>query len=500
MCMGSYQDVVNLALRRGLFFPAGEIYSGALRGFYDFGPYGAALKRKIVNVWRNELIKKEDMFEINGALILPEPVFKSSGHLANFSDPVTTCGKCGIVHRADQLLDGEFKESTPVEELTKGLRNNKIVCPSCGSTQLSDVKKFNMMVRAEVGLSGKSVCYLRPESCQSIFLAFSRLMKTMRLKLPKGVAQYGKVFRNEISPRQSLLRQVEFDQMEVELFFDVEAIDSVENFSDVAEYALMVQLVDEDVPKPRKVKELVEKKIFSGKVIAYYLARTQQLFEKYGLPKERMRFRQLGSEERAFYAREAWDFEVQTSLGWLELAANNYRTEYDLQGHMKGSGTDLQYVTPEGKKFIPHVWEISIGTDRVFYAVLENALRKEGEREWLSLPASLTPIEVGVFPLLKNKPELVEFGKKVANLLRQDNIDVLYDDAGSIGKRYARVDEVGCPFCVAIDFTSLEDNTVTIRERDSSQQVRVKLGELANVLRKLLWEELEFSKAGKLVG
>lgn len=485
--MTLYEDVVNLALRRGLFFPASEIYPSSPAGFYDFGPYGAAIKRKIVELWRKHLVQKEDFLEIHGAITMPEDVFKASGHLDSFNDPITQCKKCKTIHRADQLLEQAtkktYREATPNEELTKGLRTHKVQCPKCKG-ELMDVRQFNMMVKADIGVGHKASCYLRPESCQSIFTSWDRLQRTMRVKLPQGVSQAGRAFRNEISPRQTLIRQVEFEQMETEVFFDPKQINDVERWSDVKGYAVRVLRTGKSKTEAISAEKLAKDKIVSGTLIAYYLARTQQLFERYGIPVENMRFREVDDEERAFYAKEGWDFEVKTSLGWMELVANNYRTDYDLKRHMEESGTDLHYATPDGKKFIPHVWEISIGLDRVFYSILEHAYKKE-ERTMLSLPPALAPLQAGVFPLLKNKPELVKKAKEVYDGLR-DCYELLYDESGSIGKRYARLDEIGVPWCITIDFDSLKQEDVTLRDRDTAEQKRIKITDLRDTLYKLI--------------
>jgi len=485
--MVTYEDIVNLALRRSLFYPASEIHANAPAGFYDFGPYGATIKRKIVELWRKQLVQKEEFLELDCAIIMPEDVFKSSGHLANFNDPVTQCKKCNTIHRADKLLEEvtkkQFKESAPLDELTSAIREHKVKCPKCKG-ELMDVKRFNMMVKAEIGIATKAPCYLRPETCQTIFADWSRMVRTMRVTLPKGVAQVGKSFRNEISPRQTLLRQVEFSQMEAEVFFDPTQINEIERWDEIKNYALRIQKADGDKIEYIPTEKLVKDKLVSGKLIAYYLARTQQLFEKYGIPLEKIRFRQLDDKERAFYAKEGWDFEVETSLGWVELIANNYRTDYDLKGHMEGSKTDLNFVRPDGSKFIPHIWEISIGLDRTFYAVLEMAYRQKEDRIWLSLPSALAPLQAGIFPLLSNKPELVKKATEVFEDLR-DCYEIMYDDTGSIGKRYARLDEVGVPYCITIDFDSLTNNDVTIRARDTAAQKRVKISELRDTLYQL---------------
>jgi len=482
--MTKYDDIVNLALRRGLFYPASEIYANAPAGFYDFGPYGTAIKRKMIEFWRQELVQKEEMLEIDGAITMPADVFKASGHIPGFADPITKCEKCNATYRADTLLKeetgNEFKEAEAVENLTKALRNAKISCKKCKG-KLSDVFKSSLMVKAEVGIATKAPVYLRPETCQSIFCDYARMLKTMRVKLPKGIAQTGKSFRNEISPRQSLLRQVEFSQMEAEIFFDAEKINEFDNFDDVEKYKLRMLRAGKKAVEEISCKDAVAKKVVSGKLIAYFLARTQQLYEKYGIPTDSLRFREVDKDERPFYSKETWDFEVETSLGWIELVANNYRADYDLKGHAEGSKQDLNYVYPEGKKIIPHVWEISAGVDRTFYAILEHAYKQKDERVWLSLTPKLAPLHAAVFPLLSNKPELTEFAEKVYKQLKQC-YEVFYDESGSIGKRYARMDEVGVPICITIDFDSLKNKDVTIRNRDTTEQKRVKVSELGNKL------------------
>ena len=316
--MTKYDDVVNLALRRSLFYPSSEIYPDYPAGFFDFGPFGASIKRKIVDLWRKQLVQKEDFLEIDGALAMPSSVFKASGHLESFNDPICVCKKCGAVYRADSLLTNitgkEFKEAHPVEELTKAIRENNVVCQNKNCKgELSDVEKSSLMVKTIVGDNNKSDIFIRPETCQSIFLDFARLYKTMRIKLPKGIAQAGLAFRNEISPRQTLLRSVEFSQIESEVFFDPEKINDVEEWDDVKDYEIMIQRCKESTHKPMKTEDLVKNNIVSGKIIAYFLARTQQLYESYGFKKENMRFREVDDDERAFYAKEAFDFEVLTA-------------------------------------------------------------------------------------------------------------------------------------------------------------------------------------------
>jgi glycyl-tRNA synthetase len=277
--------------------------------------------------------------------------------------------------------------------------------------------------------------------------------------------------------------------METEVFFDPDKINEIEKWQEVKDYEIRIQRVNKKEAESTKAEKLVKEKTVSGKLIAYYLARVQQLYERYGIPLDKMRFRETDDDERAFYAKEGWDFEIKTSTGWVEVGPINYRTNYDLKRHMEVSGKDLHYQDPDGKRFIPHICEISLGVDRTFLVALETAYRKKEDRIWLELPPAIAPMHTGVFPLLKNKPELVKKAKKVYEKLKKC-YEVFYDQAGSVGKRYARMDEVGVPWCITIDFESLEKDDVTIRDRDSTKQKRIKTSELQSVLYKLITGEM----------
>ena len=494
------EEINNLALRRALYFQSAEIYSSAPSGFWEFGPIGAAIRRRIVDFWRKELVEKENMVEVDGAQILPEEVFKASGHLESFNDPIVQCRKCHSLSRADKLIaekiDDIVPESLATAELDAMIAKHQVQCPKCKGKDFEKVRKFNMMMKLEIGATGDQPAYLRPETCQSIFCDFKRLYKNWRGSLPLGIAQAGKSFRNEIAPRNTLLRQREFGQMEIEVFFNQAKINDVKNFGDIKDYKLNLMLLKGGKTSNVSCKDAASKKIVSGKFIAYYLARVQQFYEKLGIPIEKMRFRELDKDERAFYAKETWDFEVETDLGWIELMACNYRTDYDLAGHAKQSKQDLA-VNEDGKKFVPHVFELSAGIDRAFYVVLDLAFRKEkrgkDERNYLMLPPRIAPFLVGVFPLVK-KDGLFEKAKEVFNSLNESDFDVLFDEKGSIGKRYARIDEVGVPFAITIDYDSLKDSTVTLRERDSMEQKRINISLLSEILWKLQVGKIEFSK------
>jgi len=493
-------DTINLASRRALFYPAAEIYASAPSGFWDFGPDGETLRRKIIDFWRRELVEREGFVEIYGCQILPEDVFKASGHLENFNDPIVQCGKCHALHRADKIIEEKTNDIVPESlsdaEMDALIAKHKVVCPKCKGS-LKEVRRFNMMMKVDIGATGNQPCYLRPETCQSIFLDFPRVYKTMRKTLPLGIAQAGASFRNEIAPRNTLLRERELGQMEIEVFFNPKKINEMEKFSEVGNYKINLLLVkNSGKTTPMTCKEAVEKQVVSGQLIAYYIARVQQAYNKLGIPVEKIRFRELGKDARAFYAKETWDFEVETDLGWIEIMACNYRTDYDLKRHGAVSKQDLS-VNEDGEKFIPHVFELSAGIDRTFYVTVDLAFRKEKrgteERIFLDLNPKIAPYFVGIFPLVK-KDGLYELAEKITNELIDYEFDVFFDEKGSIGKRYARTDEIGVPFGITIDYQTKEDKTVTLRERNSMEQRRVKVVQLPELLWKLKVGKTKFSE------
>lgn len=495
----NYEKVIELASKKSIFYPSAEIYPNSPAGFWDFGPAGQAIRRKIIEFWRKELVQKENMLEITGSQILPASVFEGSGHLKSFADPIVQCTKCKKFERADKLISEKLNktvpESTPIEKLEELIGKNKIKCPKCRG-ELSRVSKFNMMVESIVGKQGEFKTFLRPEACQSIFLNFPRMVKTARMKLPQGIAQAGGAFRNEISPRQSITRCIEFSQMEAEIYFNPEEINKIENFDEVGGYNLRILFLGKEKTEEISAENLVKKKLVPGKLIAYYLAKTQQLWNKIGIPLEKLRFREVDKDERAFYSLATFDFEVETSLGWLELIANNYRTDYDCKGHMQKSGASMSYLTDDGKRIIPHIWEISAGVDRTLYAVLDCSLKNGKEGMYFSLNSKIAPYHVAILPLV-NKNNLPELAKEIDKMLKNAWFDVFFDESGSIGRRYARSDEVGIPYCITVDGESLKNKDVTIRERDTTLQRRVKISELKDILGKLLNQEIEFEKAGK---
>ena len=474
-----YEKITELALRRGFYFPSAEIYPSTPAGFYEYGPIGASFKRNFIELWRQMIVRKDSMIELDGSVVLPEVVFKYSGHLEHFVDPIVECKKCRTIHRADKLIEEKTKkqipEALPAEEFDKLLKKYKIKCP-CGG-ELGKVSKFNMMFSFTVGPRKTERVALRPETCQNIFIDFARLFKISRAKLPVGIAQVGRSFRNEISPRQGLIRTREFTQAEAEIFFNPKKANDIEKFNSIKKYKLKLLPIGKKRAIEISAEDAVKKKILSSKLIAYYLALLQQFYEACGM--RNFRFRQLGPDEKAFYAKDAWDFEVETSLGWVELVACNNRGDHDLGAHAKGSKEKLE-VMDGGEKILPHVFELSMGVDRSLYCLLEQAFAEEkvkGEtRTVLKLNSKLAPFFIAIFPLV-NKDKLPEKAIKVRSLLGTC-WNIFYDASGSIGKRYRRMDEIGTPFCVTIDYQTLKDDTVTVRDRDTMKQRRIKISKL----------------------
>jgi len=477
----NYEDVMKLALERGFYFPSCEVYGDAHAGFWEYGPTGVGLKNKFLELWRRELIRRDGMLEIDGSQIMSKSVFEASGHLGSFSDPIIKCKNCKSTFRADRTIADiskiEIPESADLIEFDKAIKDNNIKCPKCKG-DFENTKNFNMMFKVGIGPE-EEPAYLRPETCQSIFVDFPRLFKIMRGKLPMGIAQVGKSFRNEIAPRQSLLRLREFYQAEIEVFCNPTKLDNMENFLEIQDTIIRIQ-IDAD-PIPVTCKEAVERGLIPNKFVAYYLGILTEFYEKTGINIEKSRFRKLGEKEKAFYAEVAFDFEVETTIGWLELVACNYRSDYDLSSHAKKSKEKFE-VMDNDEKVLPHVFEISMGIDRSLYTILEHSLKDdlENERTVLSLKPYLSPIHVGVLSLVK-KDGLKEKTDEIHFKLKK-NFDSFLDHSGAIGRRYRRLDEIGAPFAITVDHQTLQDNTVTIRMRDSMEQKRIQISELDSIL------------------
>jgi len=477
----NYEDVMKLALERGFYFPSCEVYADAQAGFWEYGPSGVSLKNKFLELWRRELIRRDGMMEIDGSQIMSKSVFEASGHLGNFADPIIKCVKCKSTFRADRTIAEiskvEIPESADLSEFDNVILQNNIKCPKCKG-DFESTKKFNMMFKVGIGPEEEEA-YLRPETCQSIFVDFPRLFKTMRGKLPIGIAQVGKSFRNEISPRQSLLRLREFYQAEIEVFCNPTKLDDMEKFSEISDTILRIQTDDKIISMT--CKEAVESGVIPNKFVAYYLGILIEFYEKTGIDITKSRFRKLGDKEKAFYAQVAFDFEVETTIGWLELVACNYRSDYDLSNHAKKSKEKFE-VMDNDEKVLPHIFEISMGIDRSLYTIIEHSLKddKEHERIVLSLKPYLSPIHVGVLSLIK-KDGLKEKTDEIYLQIKR-KYDAFLDHSGAIGRRYRRLDEIGSPFAITVDYQTLEDQTVTLRKRDSMEQNRIKISDIDSIL------------------
>ena len=480
----NYDNVMKLALERGFYFPSCEVYGDSQAGFWEYGPNGVSIKNKFLELWRQQLVRRDRMLEIDGSQIMSKSVFEASGHLGNFADPIVKCKECKSTFRADKLIvdasEVEIPESSDLNEFDNVIKEKAISCPKCNGS-LDNTKKFNMMFKVGIGPEEEEA-YLRPETCQSIFVDFPRLFKTMRGKLPIGIAQVGKSFRNEIAPRQSLLRLREFYQAEIEVFCNPNKLDVLDKFSEIENTTLRIQNEQEVVTVT--CKQAVESGIIPNKFVAYYLGLLSEFYEKTGIDMNKSRFRKLGEKEKAFYAEVAFDFEVETTIGWLELVACNYRSDYDLSSHAKKSKEKFE-VMDNDEKVLPHVFEISMGIDRSLYCVLEHGYRddKENERIVLSIRPYLAPVHVGVLSLVK-KDGLAEKTNDVY-LNIKTKFDSFLDHAGAIGRRYRRLDEIGAPFAITIDHQTKDDDTVTIRSRDSMSQDRVKIKDLEEILSKV---------------
>ena len=479
----NYDNVMKLALERGFYFPSCEVYGDSQAGFWEYGPNGVSIKNKFLELWRQQLVRRDRMLEIDGSQIMSKSVFEASGHLGNFADPIVKCKECKSTFRADKLIvdasEVEIPESSYLNEFDNVIKEKAISCPKCNGS-LDNTKKFNMMFKVGIGPEEEEA-YLRPETCQSIFVDFPRLFKTMRGKLPIGIAQVGKSFRNEIAPRQSLLRLREFYQAEIEVFCNPNKLDVLDKFSEIENTTLRIQNEQEVVTVT--CKQAVESGIIPNKFVAYYLGLLSEFYEKTGIDMNKSRFRKLGEKEKAFYAEVAFDFEVETTIGWLELVACNYRSDYDLSSHAKKSKEKFE-VMDNDEKVLPHVFEISMGIDRSLYCVLEHGYRddKENERVVLSIRPYLAPVHVGILSLVK-KDGLAEKTNDVY-LNIKTKFDSFLDHAGAIGRRYRRLDEIGAPFAITIDHQTKDDDTVTIRSRDSMSQDRVKIKDLEEILSK----------------
>ena len=572
-----YEKIMDLAKRRGYLWSSFEIYGG-IAGFVDYGPLGCLLKNNIISKFREQFIVKEGFYEIESPTVTPYEVLKASGHVDNFTDPIVECKNCLESFRADHLIE-EFvdvdTEGKTLKELEELIRKYNIRCPKCGG-ELGEVKKFNLMFVTSIGPGGKRTGYMRPETAQGIFIQFKRLAQFFRNKLPFGVVQIGKSYRNEISPRQGVIRLREFTQAEIEYFVHPERKEH-EKFDLVKDEIVPLlpadRQMDENLSEEEKIIKIsigkaVEKGIIRHQTIAYFIALTKRFLENIGIDKDKIRFRQHLPNEMAHYAIDCWDAEIYTErFGWIECVGIADRTDYDLRSHSYHSGVELsifvefdeekeietyeinlnykvvgrifkkdtkvieEYINNlsekekeefvkniekdgkvvikinekefeilkdyveikkvkkviKGEKVIPHVIEPSFGIDRITYCLLEHSYREEDDRVYLDLKPSISPIKAYVLPLV-NKEDMPKIAMEIKEKLRDNGIISEYDDSGAIGRRYMRADEIGVPFCITVDGQTLEDRTVTVRERNTREQIRVRIDDLVDYLKERLKE------------
>lgn len=534
MPLDVYDKVMMLAKRRGFIYPSFEIYGGSA-GFYDYGPLGSRLKQNIENLWRNFYLLKDNCIEISTPTITLYEVLKASGHVDEFTDLTVDCKKCKQSYKVEEIIE----EGTNIEEAVK---NGKVKCPTCGSI-LKDAYPVNLMFSTKIGIGQSRDAFLRPETAQGIFTDFHLLYRYSREKLPFGVIQVGKGYRNEVSPRQGIIRLREFNMVEAEIFFDPKD-KTHPNFESVKDKELY--LFDNEKKMKLSLKKAVKTGAINNQALAYYMHLTQEFLMSAGVDPEKFRFRKHAPDELAHYAQECWDAELYSErFGWVECVGMADRSAYDLSAHIDSSKTDMyamrKYDEPKivevkkivpkmgvlgplfkdkagqiktilenmdakeskkisvkiddetleipqncydvvktkekitGEKFVPHVIEPSYGIDRILYCILEqnyHEMTKKGEEyRILKLNAQVAPIKVGILPLV-NDERLVKIAKEIDKKLRDTGIATYYDSGGTIGRRYARMDEVGTPFCITVDHDTLEDNTVTIRDRDTTKQKR----------------------------
>ena len=447
----SMDTLVALCKNRGIIYPGSEIYGG-LANTWDYGPLGNEIKNNVKNAWRKKFIQEQkNVVGLDAAILMNPETWVASGHVGGFSDPLIDCKECKTRHRADKLIEewaheqgkDMIADGMSEKELTKFIEENNIPCPNCGKTNFTGIRKFNLMFKTFQGVTEDttSEIYLRPETAQGIFVDFKNVLRTSRKKIPMGIAQIGKAFRNEITPGNFTFRTREFEQMELEFFC-----------------------------KPGTDLEWFK----------YWKDYCEKWLLDLGMKKENIRLRDHSKDELVFYSKATTDIEFNFPFGWGELWGIADRTDYDLSRHMEHSKQDLSYQDPEtNEKYIPYVIEPSLGADRVVLAFLCNSYEEEeiaegDTRTVLHLHPALAPYKLAVLPLSKKLSEKAnEVYEKLSKKFMCD-----YDEAGSIGKRYRREDEIGTPYCITIDFDTLEDESVTIRDRDTMEQVRIKIDEI----------------------
>ncbi len=487
------KEFVSFVQEAGLIWgPEPEIYGG-MAGFYTYGPLGKLLKNKVENSVRR-IFNSHGLRELEGPTVMPDVVWKASGHLGIFSDRIVKCKKCKSVFRADKLIEEKFDvsaDSFSDEKILRFIEEKGITCPSCGGRFENNIEKQSLMMKTKVAGQDAS---LRPETATVTYLPFLRALNYFRKKIPFGVYQIGKAYRNEISPRQSVLRGREFTQAEGQLFVDPLQKNSWDKFAEVKGEKLPLwnwELQKDgfwDGSDGISLAHAIDKKMIKSQAYAWCLWLAYTQFRNFGIPVERIRVRQHWPDEKAFYADDAWDIEINTNnYGWVEVCGVHDRTDYDLKQHSKESGVALEAIRENGSRFVPHILEIAFGTDRPTYVLMDLFYEKKTEGEGkttFKVPYNMAPIDVSIFPLMK-KPELTKVAREIKEDLEKEFV-IDYDESGSIGKRYLRAAMAGTPFAITIDFDSLTGKDVTIRDRDSEKQIRVKIADLHERLRKLL--------------
>ncbi|MDP4012553.1 MAG: glycine--tRNA ligase [Candidatus Nanoarchaeia archaeon] len=503
--MISIADIARFCKEKGFVYQNSEIYN-PLSGFWDFGPLGVELKNNIKSNWWKKFVQsREDVVGIDGAIFADKRLWEASGHIDNFTDALVECKKCKTRFRADQLIEDEIKmdvEGLSEEDLTQIIKKENIKCSKCQS-ELGDAKKFNMMFKTTVGPVEEKTneVFLRPETCGLIFTNFRLVQENARLKLPFGIAQIGKAFRNEISPRDFLFRCREFEQMEMEFFTHPNKINDCPYYDEVKDIKINLFSAEDQskAKKEHKKAKISDLTKLTSKWHTYWIAQAYKWFIDLGVNPENLRITQHPKEKLAHYASACFDIDYKFPFGWKEIYGNADRGQYDLNQHIKYSKRDLSIFDEETKeKVVPRVAsEPSQGVDRAFLTFIFDAYNDDKERGniVLKLHPKLAPIKVGIFPLVN---KVKDEAKEVFNDIKEE-FQATFDSSGSVGRRYARADEIGIPYCVTYDFDTKEKGIITIRDRDTTKQITIKLTNLKETLRKLLNKEIEFEKAGKLV-
>lgn len=490
-------DLSSFCAKRGFFFPSGRIYGG-LRGFYDYGPLGAELRKEVLDDWWYYFVRRRpDVVGMHGSIITHPRTWEASGHVESFFDYLVTCEKCGKEYRADHLLEdlGLHLSIVTPEAIARAFEERGVKCPECGG-ELGQPQPFNLMFTTYVGPRREkaSKVYLRPETAQLIFTNFRDVYYTMGMKLPFGIAQIGEVFRNEISPRGFLFRLRGFTQMEIEYFVSPKKLDDCPLFDEAADIVVQILTAEQqergvDTPLRVALAEAWERGYIGCKWHAYWIGESVKWLTRIGLSPERLRVREHVKTELAHYAIQTFDIEYYFPfMGWKEIEGISNRSDYDLSRHQQLSGKSMA-VEDDGETVIPYVIEPSFGLERILLALLTDAYKIVSGRPVLSLHARVAPIKVAVLPIV-SKPNFVKKAREVYEIVKK-HCTAIYEEKGTIGRRYYDADEIGVPLAVTVDGQTLEDNTVTIRFRDTKEQVRVPLDNLIPTIKEVLerWDE-----------